>query len=147
MLNRLTEEYNIKRENIVIELTERESLKNISIIKEFTNSLKQEGYLFAIDDFGSGYSTFKYLKEFPVDIVKIDGEFIKGMLNSEKDKIFVKSLIDLAKGMGLKVLAEFVENERIFNMVRELNVDFAQGYYIGKPSPTLKLNNGRSDRT
>ena len=146
-LNKLTKEYNVKREKIVVELTERESLKNISIIKEFTNSLKQEGYLFAIDDFGSGYSTFKYLKELPVDIVKIDGEFIKGMLNSEKDKIFVKSLIDLAKGMGLKVLAEFVENEKIFNMVKELNIDFAQGYYIGKPSPILKLYNGRSDRT
>ena len=136
-LNKLTEKYKLSKNKIVLELTERESLKNISIIKEFVKTLKQEGYLFAIDDFGSGYSTFKYLKELPVDIVKIDGEFVKGMLNSERDRIFVQSLVNLGKGMNLKILAEFVENEEIYEIIKEMNVDFVQGYYFGKPSPNF----------
>ncbi|WP_180754018.1 putative bifunctional diguanylate cyclase/phosphodiesterase [Persephonella hydrogeniphila] len=136
-LNELTKIYKINRNKVVLELTERESLKNLNIIKNFVRSLKKEGYLFAIDDFGSGYSTFKYLKEFPVDIVKIDGDFIKGMVSSEKDKIFVKSLINLGKGMNLKILAEFVENEEILKIVKELDIDYAQGFYFGKPSPDL----------
>jgi EAL domain-containing protein (putative c-di-GMP-specific phosphodiesterase class I) len=97
--------------------------------------LKDEGFRFAIDDFGSGYSSFYYLKYLPVDFLKIDGEFIKSLPNSPKDRIFIEGIVSVAKKMGIKTLAEFIENEEVLKVVKDLGIDYAQGYYFGKPEP------------
>lgn len=89
----------------------------------------------ALDDFGSGMSSFPYLKEIPLDYLKIDGQFVRNML----DEIIVKSINDIGKSMGKKVIAEFVENESILNRLREFDVGYAQGYGIGHPVPLIEL--------
>ncbi|MFT7234586.1 MAG: EAL domain-containing protein (putative c-di-GMP-specific phosphodiesterase class I) [Methylophagaceae bacterium] len=93
------------------------------------------GCQFALDDFGVGFSSFGYIRELPVDIIKIDGIFIKDLDKNTDDQLFVKALIDVAKGMGKKTTAEYVENAEILALLKEFGVDHAQGYHIGRPKP------------
>jgi diguanylate cyclase (GGDEF)-like protein len=132
-----TKRYGINPENIVFELTERDTVRNLSILEKFVANLRSEGYKFAIDDFGSGFSSYDYIKRFPVDYVKIDGEFIKNILTSSKDLAIVKSLLILTEEFGIKTIAEFVENQEVLGKLKELKVDYAQGYLIGKPDKKL----------
>ena len=129
--------YNLEPSQIVFELTERESIKNISLAEKFYKNLKSKGFLLAIDDFGSGYSSFHYVKRLPVDFVKIDGEFIKDLDVDLKDRIFIESILTLAKGMGIKTIAEWVEREEVYNILKEIGVDYAQGFYLGRPSEKM----------
>jgi EAL domain-containing protein (putative c-di-GMP-specific phosphodiesterase class I) len=101
--------------------------------KHFVNDLHKLGFKFALDDFGSGYTSFHYLKNLAVDYVKIDGEFIKNLETSPEDRYFVKALADLAKGLGVKIIAEFVENQSHVNILKEIGIDYLQGYHISKP--------------
>jgi EAL domain-containing protein (putative c-di-GMP-specific phosphodiesterase class I) len=103
------------------------------LLEKFVHNLKLEGFRFAIDDFGSGFSTFHYIKKFPIDFIKIDGEFILNIHQDKKDRAFVKSIVALAKELGVYSVAEFVENEDTLNLLKEMGVDYVQGYYIGKP--------------
>ena len=102
-------------------------------------SLSELGCKIALDDFGSGLSSFGYLKKLPVDIVKIDGLFVRDIDVNEVDHLMVRSINDLAKQMGKQTVAEFVENTRIIDILVELGVDYAQGYWIGKPKPLEEL--------
>jgi len=95
--------------------------------------LKEEGFRFALDDFGSGFASFTYVKLFPIDFIKIEGEFIRSMIESKLDEAFVKGAVTLAKTAGIKTIAEYVEDEVIYNAVKSLSIDYAQGFYIGKP--------------
>ncbi|MFN3976843.1 MAG: EAL domain-containing protein [Aquificaceae bacterium] len=131
---KLLKTYNLEPSQIVFELTERESIKNISLAERFCKNLKNKGFLLAIDDFGSGYSSFHYIKSLPVDFVKIDGEFIKDLDVDLKDRIFIESILSLAKGLGIRTIAEWVEREEVYNILKEIGVDYAQGFYLGKPS-------------
>ena len=88
---------------------------------------------FALDDFGSGLSSFGYLKDLPVDYLKIDGAFVKNMVDNEKDRAIVRSINEVAKAMAMQTIAEFVENDEILEILKEIGVDYAQGYGIGKP--------------
>ncbi len=134
--------YSIESANIVFEITEREAIQDIGRMSSFLKGLKEAGFRFAIDDFGSGYASFLYLKYLPVDFLKVEGEFIKSMKRSHVDRIFVKSMVDVAKGLGIKTIAEYVEDEETINILLNLGVDYAQGYYIGKPGPAEeKLRN------
>ena len=133
-VNKLIDKYKIEKEKIVFEITERETVKNFSLLEKFVHTLKSEGYKFAIDDFGSGFSSFHYIKKFPIDYIKIDGDFIININKDEKDKAFVNSIITLAKELKVQTIAEFVENEEIEKVLEELEVDYAQGYHVGKPS-------------
>ncbi|QOP41029.1 putative bifunctional diguanylate cyclase/phosphodiesterase [Sulfurimonas marina] len=133
----LSSKYEIKRENIVFEITERETVKSFSLLEKFVQNLKLEGFSFAIDDFGSGFSSFHYIKRFPIDYIKIDGDFIINIHQDKKDLAFVKSIISLAKELGVKTVAEYVENEEILKFLQEIDVDYGQGFYIGKPSEKL----------
>lgn len=133
-INDFVNKYNIKREKIVFEITERETVKNFSLLEKFVHNLKADGYKFAIDDFGSGFSSFHYIKKFPIDYVKIDGDFIININKDEKDRAFVNSIVTLAKELNIHTIAEFVENEEIVEILDELEIDYYQGYHIGKPS-------------
>lgn len=138
---KLTEFYGVDRTKIVFEITERETVKDFSLLKKFIKELKAQGFLFAIDDFGSGFSSFHYIKMFPIDFIKIEGEFIKNILNDQVDKAFVKSALTLAEELNIRTVAEFVENVDVLKSLEELGVDYAQGYFIDKPSPDLLENN------
>lgn len=131
----LADKYSVLTNNVIFEITEREAIEDIMQVVSFVRKLKNEGFRFAIDDFGSGYSSFYYLKYLPVDFLKIDGEFIKTLPNSPTDRIFIEGIVSVAKKMGIKTLAEFVENENVLEVVKDLGIDYAQGYYLGKPEP------------
>ncbi|MCW8837444.1 MAG: bifunctional diguanylate cyclase/phosphodiesterase [Thiovulaceae bacterium] len=125
--------YNISKDKIVFEITERETVKNFTILEKFVLNLKAEGFKFAIDDFGSGFSSFHYIKKFPIDYLKIDGEFLLNINKDVKDKAFVHSIITLAKDLGVKTVAEYIEDEDIKNTATEMGIDYLQGFHIGRP--------------
>lgn len=134
-IHQLAIDYDILPERIVFELTERETVSNLKLLEKFVLELKLEGFNFAIDDFGSGYSSFRYLKQFPIDVIKIEGEFIRNMLGDETYMAFVKSIVTLAQSLGVSTIAEFIENEEVLAAVEELGIDFGQGYHLGRPGP------------
>ncbi|MGA1938858.1 putative bifunctional diguanylate cyclase/phosphodiesterase [Arcobacter sp. YIC-310] len=133
-INNLVNEYQINKDLIVFEITERETVKNFSLLERFVKNLKAEGYKFAIDDFGSGFSSFHYIKKFPIDYLKIDGDFIININKDNKDKAFVNSISTLAQELKVKTIAEYVENEDIVKTLDLLNIDYCQGYHTGRPS-------------
>lgn len=134
-VKRMVTEYRIDPSRIVFELTERETIKNLKLAEDFLKWLLVEGFRLALDDFGSGFSSYSYIKLFPCEFVKIEGELIQGMsAGSEADRAIVRSIASLCKELGIKTIAEFVENEGSFVELRDIGVDYAQGYYIGKPS-------------
>ncbi len=136
-VKRLTAAYQIAPAQIVFEITERDTVKNITLLEQFVNDLKLEGFGLAIDDFGSGFSSFHYLKRFPIDYVKIEGDFIVNMISDPRDRAFVHSIADLAQQLGIQALAEFVENEEVLEHIRLAGIPYAQGYHIGHPSRDL----------
>ena len=100
---------------------------------EFIKTFRQLGCFFALDDFGSGFSSYGYLKNFPVDFVKIDGGFVKDLLTDPIDLAMVTSINDIAKAMGIGSVAEFVESKEIMVELGKIGVDYAQGYGVAKP--------------
>lgn len=134
---KLAKQYDIDNSKVVFEITERDTVKNISLLEKFVDNLKFEGFGFSIDDFGSGLSSFYYVKRFPIDFVKIDGDFIRSMVHSEKDMAIIKTMLVLAKEFNIKTVAEYVENKDILDAIKALGIDYGQGYYIGTPSPDL----------
>ncbi len=134
----LFRDYAINPGNMVFEITERDTVKNIRLFERFVHMLKDEGFRFAIDDFGAGYSSFQYLKTFPIDFLKIDGEFIRSMHgNGSIEKEIVSSIAALADRIKVKTIAEYVENAAILDQVESAGIHYAQGYYIQEPSPNL----------
>lgn len=133
-IHQLALDKGISPERIVFELTERETVSNLALLEKFVLDLKLEGFSFAIDDFGSGFSSFHYIKHFPIDVIKIEGEFIRNMLQDRKYMAFVKSIVTLAGSLGIKTIAEFIEDEAVMEKVQELGIDYGQGYYLGRPS-------------
>ncbi len=122
---------------LIFELTETAAIADAAQAKLLITGLNELGCRFSLDDFGSGFSSFKYLRELPVDMVKIDGCFITDLADSNDDRLFVKALVDVARGMGKKTVAEFVEKQQTLNLLHTFGIDYAQGYYIGKPEPRL----------
>lgn len=125
---------------IIFELTESASLFNIAATRRVIDQLHELGCSFAIDDFGSGFSSFAYLKELPADYIKLDGSFIRNLHKDKVDQALVRSIIEVVKSLGSKTVAEFVENESILKFLVENGVDYAQGYHIGRPVPVSSLN-------
>jgi|TARA_Y100000310_G_scaffold332367_1_gene407800 diguanylate cyclase (GGDEF)-like protein len=122
-------------EKICFEITETAAIHNIDHAATFIHAMKELGCSFALDDFGSGFSSYAYLRNLPVDFLKIDGVFVKNMHQDEVDHGVVKSINDIAHLMGKKTIAEFVENEQILQLSRQLGVDYVQGYHLCKPAP------------
>ena len=122
-----------KKSLLTIEIVESEDVKENELVKNFLDKIKKEGVLLYIDDFGSGYSNFDYIIKLLPDGVKIDGSLIKNILTDKNSQIIVKTIISFAKQMNIKIIAEFVENEEIFEMLKEMGVDYFQGYYFSPP--------------
>ena len=101
--------------------------------QRFIEALQQTGCLVCLDDFGTGFSTFAYLKYLGVEVLKIDGMFIRDLPNHPDNQAFVKAMIDVGRGLNKITVAEFVEDEATFEMLRELGVDLAQGYFLDRP--------------
>jgi len=141
----LARAHNVETERVVFELTERETVSNMALLEKFVLDLKLEGFNFAIDDFGSGFSSYHYIKHFPIDVIKIEGEFIRNMLQDDKYMAFVKSIVTLAQNLGMKTIAEFVEDEQVLQAITDLGIDYAQGYYVGRPSQKLISSDPRMD--
>lgn len=139
-ITQLIKQYDISKDHIVFEITERETVKNFSVLEKFVMNLKMLGYKFAIDDFGSGFSSFHYIKKFPIDYLKIDGEFIVNINKDKKDKAFVHSILTLAKELNVKTVAEYVEDEEIVKTLKEMGVDYLQGFHIGRPQNNFTIN-------
>jgi len=127
--------FDIPRERISFEITETSAIANLSAATNFINALKSQGCRFSLDDFGSGLSSFAYLKAMPVDFLKIDGAFIKDIVKDPIDREMVKSINQIGHVMNLQTIAEFVENDETLAVLKEIGVDHAQGYGISKPTP------------
>ncbi|MFO7582554.1 putative bifunctional diguanylate cyclase/phosphodiesterase, partial [Guyparkeria sp.] len=131
----IVETAGIDKARIVFEITERDTVRNIHVLETFVRELRLEGFKFAIDDFGSGFSSFHYLKHLPVDFLKIEGDFVLNLLDDPRDRAFVRLIAELSRELGIETIAEFVEGEEVLEQVRELGIDHAQGFLIGHPRP------------
>ena len=129
---------------LCFELTETTAIGNMAYARAFVDFLHDRGCSVALDDFGSGVSTFGYLKNFPVDYLKIDGQFIKNIDSNPVDREMVRCMHAVAEIQGIKTIGEFVENKAIADILKELNVGYAQGYYYNKPFPFELLFSGDS---
>ncbi|MCT7595959.1 EAL domain-containing protein [Aliarcobacter butzleri] len=132
----LLKEYKIGH-RVVFEIVESEEIDNFRKINEFFVTIREYGCKIAIDDFGSGYSNFEYLAKLDVDYIKIDGSLIKDILINKSSQNIVSMLVNFAKGQKVKTIAEFVSNKDILNKVRELGIDYVQGYYIKEPIASI----------
>jgi len=133
------EKYSIPTSKICFEITETAAIGSLKNATKFIQHLRGMGSSFSLDDFGSGLSSFAYLKNLPVDFLKIDGLFVKDILHDQVDLAMVRSINEVGHVMGKKTIAEFVENKEIFELLNQLGVDYAQGYGIAKPVPLDEL--------
>ena len=122
---------------IIFEILESEGIENYDEVVNFITQIKALGAKIAIDDFGTGYSNFEHILKLNVDFIKIDGTLIKNVVHNEKHKIIVETIVDFAKKIKAKTIAEFVSDEAIYLTIKEIGVDFSQGYYTGKPAELI----------
>lgn len=131
------EEIGADPNHLIFEITETAAIQDLAQAIKFIAALRNMGCKFALDDFGVGFTSFVYLREMHVDYIKIDGSFVKRLHENPDDQFIVKAIAGVAKGMGIETVAEFVEKEETLKLLREFGVDYAQGYFIGKPGPEL----------
>ena len=131
---------NVRAEQFIFEVTETQAVTNLQSANSFITQLSAIGGKFALDDFGVGFSSMNYLKQLPVQYLKIDGEFIRNLPGAREDRLFVKAINEVGQGMNIKTIAEFVENNEILEALSDIGVDYAQGYGIGKPMPYLEFH-------
>ena len=128
--------------SLIFEVTETAAVADMEHARLFAQSLAKVGCRVALDDFGAGYASFYYLKHLPISYLKIDGEFVRELPGSPTDQLIVRALVEVCEGLGIKTVAEFVSDQQTMDMVRNLGVDFAQGYHLGKPEPVSALRAG-----
>ena len=131
----LLEKYKADTHRVVFELLEDENVKDLSVIQSFIDQVKKYGVKIAIDDFGSGYSNFERLLKYQPDILKIDGSLVKNIVDDAYSLSIIKTIVSFAKEQNLQIVAEYVENEKIYNILNSLGIDFSQGYYFAQPKP------------
>jgi EAL domain-containing protein (putative c-di-GMP-specific phosphodiesterase class I) len=120
---------------LCFEVTETAAVVNVDRARQFARIVGELGCEFALDDFGAGFASFYYLKHLAFDLLKIDGEFVTDLTTSLTNQLVVKSVVDIARGLGKRTIAEFVEDEETLELLRGMGVDFAQGFHIAKPAP------------
>jgi diguanylate cyclase (GGDEF)-like protein len=121
--------------SLILEVTETAAISNIDGAQQFVRTLKTLGCGFALDDFGVGFSSFSHLKHLPVDYLKIDGSFIRDLARNTVDQHLVQAMVGVARGLGKRTIAEFVGDDDTLQLLRGYGVDFAQGYFLGRPAP------------
>ncbi len=132
-LTRLVDKHQADPSRIVFEITERDTVRSLHLLEGFVETLKRRGFKFAIDDFGSGFASYYYVKRFPVDFVKIEGDFITNMVHDRRDRAFVDSITTLARQLGIQCIAEHVETREVLKQVSAMGFEYAQGFYLGEP--------------
>jgi diguanylate cyclase (GGDEF)-like protein/PAS domain S-box-containing protein len=136
------QKYGVPPQSVCFEITETAAISNLAAASDFINELRKLGCRFALDDFGSGLSSFGYLKNLPVDYLKIDGTFVRDMDTDDVNHAMVSAIQQLGRIIGIKTIAEFVESDSILEMLAELGVDYAQGYAIAMPKPLTEFEIG-----
>jgi diguanylate cyclase (GGDEF)-like protein len=131
---KLCAELGVSPSSVVFEILERDAIGDMTRMRKFLSELRAKGFLFALDDFGSGYNSFHYLRELTFDFVKIDGAFVKNIVHSRVDHALVRNLVQLCRDLGIKTIAEFVETEEILLALKEMDVDYIQGFHLGFPA-------------
>lgn len=124
---------------LIFEVTETAAVADFAAAREYILAMNELGCRFALDDFGVGFSSFYSLKQLPVDYVKIDGSFIQHLHENPDDQMLVQAISQVARGFGKKTIAEFVDNEKVLDLLREYAIDYAQGFLLGKPAPAESL--------
>ena len=132
-VQRLLYETNLDPKQIILEMTETAAVADLGSARRLIESIRNLGCAFALDDFGRGFSSFYYLKELPMEYVKIDGSFIRGLADRPDDQALVKAMSQIAKAFGKKTVAEHVESAAVYNLLAQFEIDYAQGYYTGRP--------------
>ncbi len=135
IIQETTQRYDADPNSIIFEVTETVAVENLTAAYKFIQALRDMRYRFALDDFGAGFSSFDYLKHVPVDFVKIDGGFVRNLFKSKVDQIVVKAIVEMARGLGVQPIAEFVENQETVEILKKLGVPMGQGYFFAKPAP------------
>jgi EAL domain-containing protein (putative c-di-GMP-specific phosphodiesterase class I) len=138
-VERLIELYSVNPEQLTFEITETALIGNLSEARHFADRVRDLGCELALDDFGSGYASFRYLRLFPIDLVKIDGEYVVDLVDNPQDQVLVRALVQVCQAYGIHTVAEFVQDEPTLRMLREFGVDYVQGYLIGRPEPVETL--------
>lgn len=128
-------EYGADPSNFMFEITETAALEDLPAARDLMKKIKKLGCSFTLDDFGVGFSSFYYIRQLPIDVVKIDGSFIRNLADNPDDQILVQALCDVARGFGKKTTAEFVENGATLAILEKMQIDYAQGFLIGPPVP------------
>ncbi|HET8710400.1 MAG TPA: bifunctional diguanylate cyclase/phosphodiesterase, partial [Spongiibacteraceae bacterium] len=140
---KLCKQLHVSPDAIVFEILERDAIGDIMRMRKFLDKLRQKGFLFALDDFGSGYNSFHYLRELKFDYVKIDGTFVKNIQHSNIDLALVRNLTRLCQDIGIKTVAEFVESAEVLISLQQIGVDYVQGYYLGEPAAEMQSSDTR----
>ena len=125
---------------LCVEVTETAAIVNLDRARSFAQRLGELGCEFALDDFGAGFASFYYLKHMIFDFVKIDGEFIRNLAESHVNQLVVKSVVDIAAGLGKRTIAECVSDSETIELLKRYGVDYAQGFYVAKPQPLDMLD-------
>ena len=134
---KMCDELHIPPASVVFEILERDAISDMTNMRNFLTDLRKKGFLFALDDFGSGYNSFHYLRELSFDFVKIDGAFVKNILVSKIDYALVRNLTHLCQDIGILTVAEFVESEEILSALKDMGVDYVQGFHLGMPASAM----------
>ena len=137
-VNKLLDDYEVDPSQICFEITETTAIKNPTLVRRFMYTLKARGVRFALDDFGTGLSSLTYLKQFPVDYLKIDGSFVRDIIDNAVDRKLVSAINQLAHTLNIKTIAEYVETPEILGLLDDMDVDYAQGFYINEPAAVVK---------
>ena len=138
LIRRELEATDVDPDHLAFEITETALISNMDDARRFAETLMRIGCRFALDDFGTGFGSYYYLKHLPLHFLKIDGDFIRNLPHSPTDQLMVRAMVQVAQGLGMRTIAEFVEDEAILEHLREYGVDFAQGYHIGRPRPVAE---------
>ena len=146
-IERLLGTHQVEPSRLTLEITETIAIRSLKSARRLMQEIRAIGCHFALDDFGSGFASYAYLRQLPFDDVKIDGAFIRNITCSNEDRIFVSAVTEMAHGMGKKIIAEFVENAQIIEVLKDIGVDFAQGYHVGKPEPSPNHTRSPSARS
>lgn len=129
--------YRVNPRQVCFEITESAAIDNLVLVQRFMSEMKSQGVSFALDDFGTGLSSLSYLKQFSVDYLKIDGRFIRDIVSDSIDRTLVLAINQMAHAMGLRTVAEYVQSKEILDLLTEMDIDYAQGNYISRPTAVV----------